>query len=101
MHDYQRYGISFSVTATLVTRKGGYGNGIVTNMNRKSNKDITVTARYLADKGYTITRAAQNVGCSPAHLTHVLKGDRQPSATLQERLRALPRLMPVMCRVNY
>lgn len=84
-----------------MTRKSGYGNGIVTKMNQKSNKDVTVTARYLADKGYTITRAAQNVGCSPAHLTHVLKGDRQPSACLLERLRGLPALKPVLCRVEY
>lgn len=70
-------------------------------MNQKSNKDVTVTARYLADKGYTITRAAQNAGCSPAHLTHVLKGDRQPSACLLERLRGLPALKTVLCRVEY
>ena len=57
-------------------------------MNRKSNNDVTVTARYLADKGYTITRAAQNVGCSPSHLTMVLQGKRVPSEALLERLLA-------------
>lgn len=70
-------------------------------MNRKSNKNVAVTARYLADKGYSITRAAQNVGCSPAHLAKVLQGDRVPSALLLERLRALPELRPVMCQVEY
>lgn len=70
-------------------------------MNQKSNKNVAVTARYLADKGYSITRAAQNVGCSPAHLARVLQGDREPSAALLERLRALPKLMPVLCRVDY
>lgn len=82
-------------------RKGGYGKDRIANMNRKSNKDMTVTARYLADKGYTITRAAQNVGCSPAHLTKVLKGERKPSVALLERLRALAVLKPVLCRVEY
>ena len=74
---------------------------MVSKMNRKSNKDVAVTARYLADKGYSITRAAQNVGCSPAHLARVLQGERVPSAALQEKLLALPKLMPVMCRVEY
>lgn len=81
--------------------KRGYGNGIVSKMNRISNKNVAVTARYLADKGYSITRAAQNVGCSPAHLARVLQGDRVPSELLLERLRALPVLRPVMCRVSY
>ena len=79
----------------------GYGNGLLTKMNRIDNNNVAVTAQYLADKGYSITRAAQNVGCSPAHLTKVLQGDREPSAALLERLRALPKLMPVLCRVNY
>ena len=70
-------------------------------MNQVDNNNVAVTAQFLADKGYSITRAAQNVGYSPAHLTRVLKGDREPSAALLERLRALPRLMPVMCRVSY
>lgn len=89
------------VTARLVTRKSGYGNGMLTKMNRKSNKDVTVTARYLADKGYSITRAAQNVGCSPSHLTMVLQGKRVPSEALLERLRGLAPLKPVLCRVEY
>lgn len=79
-----------------MTRKSGYGNGIVTDMNRKSNKVVTVTARYLADKGYTITRAAQNVGCSPSHLTMVLQGKRVPSESLLERLRGLAPRFPVL-----
>lgn len=62
---------------------------------------MTVTARYLADKGYTITRAAQNVGCSPSHLTMVLQGKRVPSEALLERLRGLAPLKPVLCRVEY
>lgn len=84
-----------------MTRKRGYGNGIVTKMNRNDNKNVTVTARYLADKGYTITRAAQNVGCSPSHLTKVLQGERVPSEELLERLRGLAKLKPVLCRVDY
>lgn len=55
-------------------------------MNQVDNNNVAVTAQYLADKGYSITRAAQNVGCSPAHLTRVLQGDREPSAALLERL---------------
>lgn len=70
-------------------------------MNRKSNKNVAVTARYLADKGYSITLAAQNVGGSPAHFARVLQGDRVASALLLERLRALPELRPVMCLVSY
>ena len=89
------------VTAILMTRKSGYGNGMLTKMNQKSNKVVTVTPRYLADKGYTITRAAQNVGCSPSHLTMVLQGKRVPSEALLERLRGLAKLKPVMCRVEY
>ena len=89
------------VTAQLVTRKRGYGNGILAVMNRKSNDGVTVTARYLADKGYTITRAAQNAGCSPSHLALVLQGKRVPSVDLVNRLRALSPLKPVLCRVDY
>ena len=84
-----------------MTRESGYGNGIVTNMNRKSNKDVTVTARYLADKGYTITRAAQAAGCSPSHLTLVLKRERKPSSALVQRLRDLTPYHPVKCLVEY
>lgn len=74
---------------------------MLTKMNRKDNNNVAVTARYLAGKGYTLTRAALNVGVSPSHLTLVLRGERKPSAALLERLRALPKLKPVCCRVEY
>lgn len=70
-------------------------------MKRKNNNNVAVTAQYLADKGYSITRAAQAAGCSPSHLTLVLKGERKPSTALMQRLRDLTPYHPVMCRVNY
>lgn len=70
-------------------------------MNQVDNNNVAVTAQYLADKGYSITRAAQNVGCSPAHLTRVLQGNREPSAALLERLRDLTPYHPVKCQVEY
>ena len=71
-------------------------------MNQVDNNNVAVTAQYLVDKGYSITRAAQNVGCSPAHLTRVLQGDREPSAALLERLRAVVDLLKkgVVCCNN-
>lgn len=74
---------------------------MLTKMNREDNNNVAVTAQYLAGKGYTLSRAALNVGVSPSHLTLVLRGERKPSESLLERLRALPVLKPVCCRVEY
>ncbi len=82
-------------------RKGGYGNTHCNKMKRKNNNNVAVTARYLADKGYSITRAAQAAGCSPSHLTLVLKGERKPSSALVQRLRDLTPYHPVKCLVEY
>lgn len=85
----------------LVTRTCGYDNTHCNKMKRKNNKNVSVTAQWLADKGYSITRAAQAAEVSPSHLAKVLKGERKPSSDLVQRLEALPAYHPVKCLVNY
>ncbi|MEG3024307.1 MAG: hypothetical protein RR888_09570 [Akkermansia sp.] len=58
-----------------------------------------ITAQWLANRGYTIKRAAANVGVSDVHLGLVLKGVRNPSRELVKRLKRLPKLHAVRCRV--
>lgn len=58
-----------------------------------------VTAKWLAERGYSVTAAAHACGVSPAHLSCVLRGVRVPGAALVERLRGLPRRKAVPCRV--
>ena len=70
-------------------------------MKRKNNNNVAVTAQYLADKGYSITRAVQAAGCSPSHLTLVLNRERKPSFALVQRLRDLTPYHPVKCLVEY
>ncbi len=90
-----------AVTAILVTRTCGYGNTHCNKMKRKDNKNVTVTAQWLANKGYSITRAAQAAEVSPSHLAKVLKGERKPSSALVQRLRDLTPYHPVKCQVDY
>ena len=66
-------------------------------MNQVDNNNVAVTAQYLADKGYSITRAAQAAEVSPSHLAKVLKGERKPSSALVQRLRDLTPYHPVKC----
>ena len=63
--------------------------------------NITVTPEFLAERGYSISRAAAAVGVSVTHLCLVLKGERKPSAALLQRLRFLPKCRPVKPRVSY
>lgn len=58
-----------------------------------------VTAKWLANRGYSVSAAAQACGVSAAHLSCVLRGVRVPGAALVERLRGLPRRKAVPCRV--
>lgn len=58
-----------------------------------------ITAEWLAQRGYTIARAAVNAGVSGVHLGLVLKGMRKPSRELVKRLKKLPKLHAVKCRV--
>ena len=68
-------------------------------MKTKGKKNVT--AQWLADRGYSVSRAAVAAGVTPMHLCLVLKGERKPSAELVMALRSLPAYHPVKCRVNY
>ena len=70
-------------------------------MKTKNKKEVRVTAKFLADRGYTVPRAAAAVGVSANHLYLVLKGERKPSAELVSNLATLPAYHPVLCRVDY
>lgn len=63
--------------------------------------NMTVTPEFLAERGYSLTKAAQAAGVSPTHLRLVLKGERKPSEELMLHLRSLPKFHPVKCRVCY
>lgn len=70
-------------------------------MKTKNKKEVRVTAKFLADRGYSVCRAAMAVGVSANHLYLVLKGERKPSAELLRNLKTLPAFHPVRCRVDY
>lgn len=70
-------------------------------MKAKNKKEVRVTAKFLAERGYTVPRAAAAVGVSANHLYLVLKGERKPSAELLSNLATLPAYHPVKCRVDY
>ncbi len=65
----------------------------------KSN--MTVTPEFLAERGYTLTKAAAAAGVSTTHLRFVLKGERKPSKELMRKLRKLPKYHPIKARVSY
>lgn len=67
-------------------------------MNAKDKKNVTVTAQGLAERGYSVSKAAAAAGVSTTHLCAVLRGKRTPSAELVQRLRSLPKYHPVPCR---
>lgn len=69
-------------------------------MKTKNKKEVRVTAKFLAERGYTVPRAAA-VGVSANHLYLVLKGERKPSVELFSNLATLPAYHPVKCRVDY
>lgn len=64
-------------------------------MNEQASKNVTVTAEFLGKKGYSLTRAAQEVGVSVTHLRLVCKGERKPSKELVCALRRLPKQTPI------
>lgn len=68
-------------------------------MRKIGSENDTVTAQWLADRGYTIERASKNVGVSKTHLLFVVRGKRKPSKELMKRVLNLPVLAPVKCRV--
>lgn len=70
-------------------------------MNALVKPNITVTPEFLAERGYSISKAAAAVGVSAPHLCFVLKGARKPSEDLVRRLMELPKFHPVKCRVSY
>lgn len=73
-------------------------------MTKRSKKNEPVklpTAKALAQKGYSVTKAANACGVSPNHLSLVLRGKRKASAALVERLAALPKGKPVLCLVGH
>lgn len=70
-------------------------------MKAKNKKEVRVTAKFLAERGYTVPKAAAAVGVSANHLYLVLKGERKPSAELVGNLSTLPAFHPVRCRVDY
>ena len=70
-------------------------------MKTKNKKEVCVTAKFLAERGYSVPRAAMVVGVSANHLYLVLKGERKPSAELLSNLATLPAYHPVKCRVDY
>lgn len=73
----------------------------IAKMNRRNNRNVTVTAKSLADRGYSLTRAAAAAGVSVTHLRKVCQGERKASAELLGKLEALPAYHPVRCLVNY
>lgn len=70
-------------------------------MKHSNKKKVTVTATYLASKGYSISQAATDCCVSKQHLTLVLRGERKASQALLQRLIDLPVYHPVKCRVSY
>lgn len=70
-------------------------------MKTKNKKEVRVTAKFLAERGYTVPRAAAAAGVSANHLYLVLKGERKPSSALVQRLRDLTPYHPVKCQVSY
>lgn len=70
-------------------------------MNGQARKNITVTADFLAARGYSITRAAQAVGVSPNHLSQVTRGLRKPSKELVAAIKRLPKGSPIRAYREY
>lgn len=64
-------------------------------MNGQASKNVTVTAGFLAARGYSITRAAMAVGVSPNHLSQVSRGLRKPSKGLVAAIMRLPQGSPI------
>ncbi len=63
--------------------------------------NMTVTPEFLAERGYTLTKAAAAAGVSATHLCLVLKGERKPSKELMRKLKKLPKYHPIKARVSY
>ena len=70
-------------------------------MSKTSKKNGTVTAAFLASRGYSISRAARAVDLSVTHLRLALQGQRQLSKEKLKALRKLKAYAPVKCLVGY
>ncbi len=68
-------------------------------MATKSKQNVTVTREWLAERGYTLRQAAEDVGVSATHLGLVCRGERVPSKGLLARLRRLPKYHPIKVRL--
>lgn len=70
-------------------------------MSELSKRNGTVTAAFLASRGYSISRAARAVDLSVTHLRLGLQGKRVLSKEKLRELRRLKRYSPVKCLVGY
>lgn len=59
-----------------------------TNMNAKITQE-PITLQWLLARGWTMTEAAERIGCTVSHLRRVIKGEREGRPTLL-KLERLP-----------
>ena len=50
---------------------------------------ITEFENYMKKQGWTQTEAAEKLGCSASHLSRLLRGEKNPSTKILEKMEAI------------